>query len=51
MLFLAQVTMGCKDASGTKGGTGDAEISAGDGDSAEIEEVEERGCIGAECRD
>jgi len=51
MLFLARVTMGCKDASGTEGGEGDAEISAGDGDSAEIEEAEERGCIGAECRD
>jgi hypothetical protein len=51
MLFLARVTMGCEDVGGAKGGEGDAENSAGSGDSAELEAVEERDCIGAKCRD
>jgi len=43
--------MGCEDVGGAKGGEGDAENSAGSGDSAELEAVEERDCIGAKCRD
>jgi hypothetical protein len=51
MLFLAQVTMGCEDAGGTKGGVEDAEKSVGSGDSTKLEEAEERGCSGVECRE
>jgi hypothetical protein len=51
MLFLARVTMGCEDAGGTKGGVEDAKKSARSGDSAELEEAEERGYSGVECRE
>jgi len=51
MLFLARVTMGCEEAGGTKGGVEEAEKSAGSGESAELEDAEERDCSDGECRE
>lgn len=43
--------MGFEDAGGTKGKMEEAEKSVGSGDSAELEEAEERGCSDVDCRE
>jgi hypothetical protein len=48
MLFLARVTIGCKETRGTEEEGGDAEEAAGRVVSAVLEEADDRVCTGVE---